>query len=140
MRHRRQRRAIQRKTASISRRFGSERPTLRRPVLLVAKLVPYYVIGLVQMSFLFGVGTLFFGMQVAGSVLALIALSGCAHAAPAPSAGPERVSAAGRLVVAAPEDVGMHPGLGVLLDSLVETGIAEGAAPGAARWCGRSSA
>ena len=65
--------------------FGEDRKTgtwrrllaapVSRPVLLVAKLVPYYVIGLVQMSFLFGVGALFFGMQVAGSVLALIALT-----------------------------------------------------------------
>lgn len=48
---------------------------VRRPTLLVAKLVPYYLIGLVQMTFLFGVGALFFGMQVAGSVVALAALT-----------------------------------------------------------------
>jgi ABC-2 type transport system permease protein len=42
---------------------------------LVATLVPYYVVGVAQLSFLFGIGAVGFGMQVAGSVLALIVLS-----------------------------------------------------------------
>ncbi|HSK19281.1 MAG TPA: serine hydrolase [Longimicrobiales bacterium] len=71
------------------------------------------------------------------ALLALLAFSGCAHRAPVPIAPPERVAAAERLVATAPEVVGMHPGLGALLDSLVETGIAEGAAPGAALAVGR---
>ncbi len=46
-----------------------------RPVLLIAKIVPYYGIGLVQMLFLFGLGALAFDMKVAGSLPALILLT-----------------------------------------------------------------
>ena len=44
---------------------------VRRPLLLVAKLVPYYLVGLAQMAFLFGLGVVAFGMAVGGSALAL---------------------------------------------------------------------
>lgn len=61
------------------RRSGTWRRTLAAPVpratLLVSKLVPYAVIGLAQVGFLFGIGALGFGMQVAGSVLGLVLLS-----------------------------------------------------------------
>lgn len=43
--------------------------------MLLAKLVPYYLVGLVQMAFLFGLGHLVFGIQVAGSLLALVVLT-----------------------------------------------------------------
>lgn len=46
-----------------------------RPVVLLAKLVPYALIGLVQFGFLFGVGAAVFGMEVAGSVAALFVLT-----------------------------------------------------------------
>jgi hypothetical protein len=46
-----------------------------RPTLLVAKLVPYFLIGLVQMTLLFGVGAFVFGMKVAGSVAGLAVLT-----------------------------------------------------------------
>jgi ABC-2 type transport system permease protein len=49
---------------------------VRRPLLLVAKLVPYYLVGLAQMGFLFGLGVVAFGMQVGGSPLALGLLTG----------------------------------------------------------------
>ncbi len=48
---------------------------VHRPTLLVAKLVPYFIVGLVQMAFLLGLGALAFGMQVAGSVVALCVLT-----------------------------------------------------------------
>jgi len=61
------------------RRSGTWRRLLaapvHRPTLLVAKLVPYFLVGLVQMGFLLGVGALAFGMQVAGSVVALCVLT-----------------------------------------------------------------
>jgi ABC-type multidrug transport system permease subunit len=61
------------------RRTGTFRRLLaapvRRPTLLLAKLVPYYVVGLGQMSFLFGIGAIAFGMRVGGSVVALIVLT-----------------------------------------------------------------
>jgi len=46
-----------------------------RPVLLLAKLVPYYVVGLIQMAVLFGVGAGAFGMRVGGSPVALVLLT-----------------------------------------------------------------
>lgn len=49
---------------------------VRRPLLLVAKLVPYYLVGLAQMGFLFGLGVVAFGMAVGGSPLALVLLTG----------------------------------------------------------------
>lgn len=61
------------------RRSGTFRRLLaapvRRPLLLVAKLVPYYLVGLAQMGFLFGLGVVAFGMEVGGSPLALALLT-----------------------------------------------------------------
>lgn len=61
------------------RRSGTWRRLLAAPVprwkALLATLVPYYLVGLCQLGFLFGVGALAFGMQVAGSLLALVVLS-----------------------------------------------------------------
>lgn len=61
------------------RRGGTWRRLLaapvHRPTLLVAKLVPYFFVGLVQMTFLLGAGTLIFGMQVGGSIVALCLLT-----------------------------------------------------------------
>jgi ABC-2 type transport system permease protein len=45
-----------------------------RWLLLVAKLVPYYAIGLAQMGILFGIGALLFDLHVAGSLWALLLL------------------------------------------------------------------
>ena len=61
------------------RRTGTWRRLLASPVprwkALLATLVPYYLVALVQLAFLFGIGAAVFGMQVAGSVGALVALS-----------------------------------------------------------------
>jgi ABC-2 type transport system permease protein len=61
------------------RRTGTWRRLLAAPVprykALLATLVPYYLVGVCQLVFLFGLGALAFGMQVAGSVAALVALS-----------------------------------------------------------------
>lgn len=61
------------------RRSGTWRRSMAAPVsratLLLAKLVPYAIVGLGQMAFLFGVGALGFGMQIAGSMLGLVLLS-----------------------------------------------------------------
>ncbi len=61
------------------RRSGTWRRSMAAPVsratLLLAKLVPYSVVGLLQMTFLFSIGTLAFGMQIAGSILGLVLLS-----------------------------------------------------------------
>ncbi len=61
------------------RRSGTWRRSLAAPVsratLLLAKLVPYSLVGLGQMAFLFTIGALAFGMQIAGSVLGLVVLS-----------------------------------------------------------------
>ncbi len=61
------------------RHSGAWRRLLAAPVarwkLLVAKLVPYYLVGVAQLAVIFGVGAFAFGMQVAGSVAALAALS-----------------------------------------------------------------
>jgi ABC-2 type transport system permease protein len=48
---------------------------VRRPVVLLAKLVPFFLVGLIQMGFLFGLGALAFGMSVAGSFTALVLLT-----------------------------------------------------------------
>jgi ABC-2 type transport system permease protein len=65
-------------TFASERKTGTWRRLLAAPVprwkALVGTLVPYFVIGLVQMAFLFGLGVLAFGMQVAGSVAGLVAL------------------------------------------------------------------
>ncbi len=61
------------------RRSGTWRRSLAAPVsratLLLAKLVPYSIVGLLQMTFLFAIGALAFGMQIAGSLLGLVLLS-----------------------------------------------------------------
>ncbi|HVV85275.1 MAG TPA: ABC transporter permease [Kofleriaceae bacterium] len=61
------------------RRSGTWRRLLAAPVapwkLLAAKLVPYVVLGLVQVGTLFLLGALAFGMKVEGSVAALVVLS-----------------------------------------------------------------
>ncbi|CAN5907109.1 hypothetical protein BH11MYX3_BH11MYX3_41920 [soil metagenome] len=61
------------------RRSGTWRRSLAAPVsratLLLAKLVPYSIVGLLQMTFLFTIGALVFGMQIAGSLLGLVLLS-----------------------------------------------------------------
>lgn len=61
------------------RRSGTWRRLLASPVpravALISKLLPFAVIGLGQLAFLFGLGALLFGMRVAGSVPALVALS-----------------------------------------------------------------
>ena len=48
---------------------------VRRSTLLLAKLGPFYLIGLIQMAFLFSVGTVAFGMKIGGSILALVCLT-----------------------------------------------------------------
>lgn len=50
---------------------------VRRSTALLATLVPYFLVGCLQLTFLFTVGWLAFGMQVAGSLVALVALSLC---------------------------------------------------------------
>ncbi|HET7273857.1 MAG TPA: serine hydrolase [Longimicrobiaceae bacterium] len=60
-------------------------------------------------------------------------------AVPAPDPGPQRLPTLDSLLPAPPEVVGMHPMLGVTLDSVVEAGLADGAAPGAAVAVGRYS-
>jgi ABC-type multidrug transport system permease subunit len=61
------------------RRTGTWHRLLAAPVprwqALAAMLVPYFVIGLVQLAFLFTVAALAFDLQIAGSLAALIALS-----------------------------------------------------------------
>jgi ABC-type multidrug transport system permease subunit len=61
------------------KRSGTWRRLLASPVsrgtALLAKLLPFVVIGMGQLGFLFGIGALAFGMKVAGSVPALIVLS-----------------------------------------------------------------
>ncbi len=46
-----------------------------RPTLLLAKLVPFYVVSLLQMAILFGIGVAAFGMEVRGSPVALVVLT-----------------------------------------------------------------
>lgn len=71
--------------------------------------------------------------------LLLVVFAGCAGrgvgGTAVPAAG--RVDATAALVAAAPSAVGMDPSLGVVLDSIMRDGIAEGAAPGAALAVGR---
>jgi len=61
------------------RKWGTWRRILAAPVarstILLAKLVPYFLMGLVQFGFLFGLGIVGFGMRVGGSPLALVALT-----------------------------------------------------------------
>lgn len=57
------------------RRLGTWRRLLaapvRRPLLLLGKLVPFFVIGFLQMAFLFVLGHFVFGMHLGGSLAAL---------------------------------------------------------------------
>jgi ABC-2 type transport system permease protein len=61
------------------RRTGTWRRLLATPVprwkLLVAKLVPYIALGSVQVGLLFLIGATVFGMEVAGSIPALVVLT-----------------------------------------------------------------
>lgn len=61
------------------RKWGTWRRVLAAPVpratIVLAKLVPYFLMGLVQFGFLFGLGVVVFGMRVGGSPLALAALT-----------------------------------------------------------------
>ncbi len=65
-------------TFAAERRSGTWRRLLASPVprwkALLSTLVPYFLIGLGQQAFLFGIGALVFGMTVAGSLVALCAL------------------------------------------------------------------
>lgn len=71
--------------------------------------------------------------------LLLVAVAGCAGRGVGGAAVPVtgRVDATAGLVTAAPSAVGMDPALNLVLDSIVDVGIAEGAAPGAALAVGR---
>ena len=66
-------------TFATDRRTGAWRRLLAAPVsrrrALLAALVPYYLVGVAQLAFLFGTGALVFGMEIGGSLVALIALS-----------------------------------------------------------------
>ncbi len=61
------------------RRSGTWRRLLAAPVprshALLATLVPYILIGCLQLAFLFGLGATLFGMEVKGSLVALVVLS-----------------------------------------------------------------
>ncbi len=63
---------------SEEKRTGTWRRQLASPVsrtsILFAKLVPFYLISLLQMAFLFGVGAVAFGMRVSGSLPAFFAV------------------------------------------------------------------
>lgn len=75
-------------TFAHERHTGVWKRLLAAPVprwqALLGKLVPYFLIALVQLTFLFGLGTGVFGMKIAGSVVALalisLALASCAVA------------------------------------------------------------
>jgi ABC-2 type transport system permease protein len=66
-------------TFAHERHTGVWKRLLAAPVprwqALVGKLVPYFLIAMVQLAFLFGLGAGAFGMKIAGSVLALALLS-----------------------------------------------------------------
>ncbi len=66
-------------TFAHERHTGVWKRMLAAPVprwqALLGKLVPYFLISLVQLAFLFGLGTGVFGMKIAGSIGALVALS-----------------------------------------------------------------
>ncbi|HEU0031096.1 MAG TPA: ABC transporter permease [Kofleriaceae bacterium] len=61
------------------RRTGTWRRLLAAPVpryqALLGTLVPYYLVGVAQLAFLFALGIGVFGMEVAGSPIALVVLS-----------------------------------------------------------------
>ncbi len=64
---------------AVERKTGTWRRLLAAPVsrwkALVGTLVPYAIVGACQLAFLFAIGALAFGMQIAGSPAALAALS-----------------------------------------------------------------
>ena len=66
-------------TFASERRSGTWRRLLAAPVprwkALLGTLVPYVVVGCVQMLFLFDLGAFAFGMKIAGSLVAFVALS-----------------------------------------------------------------
>lgn len=66
-------------TFASERRSGTWRRLLAAPVprwqALLATLVPYVLIGGLQLAFLFGLGATLFGMEVRGSLVALVVLS-----------------------------------------------------------------
>lgn len=66
-------------TFASERHSGTWRRLLAAPVprwrALVGKLVPYYLIGLIQLAVLFAIGAGVFGMQIAGSFAALVVLT-----------------------------------------------------------------
>ena len=66
-------------TFAHERHTGVWKRLLAAPVprwqALVGKLVPYFLIAMAQLGFLFGLGAGVFGMKIAGSVLALVLLS-----------------------------------------------------------------
>ncbi len=61
------------------RRWGTWRRILAAPAprwrILLAKLVPYVLVGLGQFVFLFGLGAVVFGMRVGGSLVGLVVLT-----------------------------------------------------------------
>ena len=61
------------------RHTGTWRRLLASPIprwqALVGKLVPYYLISVAQLAFLFGIGVVVFGMKIAGSVPTLVVVS-----------------------------------------------------------------
>jgi ABC-2 type transport system permease protein len=61
------------------RKWGTWRRIMAAPVsratILLAKLVPYFIVGLVQFTFLFAIGVVVFGMRIGGSPVALIVLT-----------------------------------------------------------------
>jgi len=63
------------------RRTGTWRRLLASPInrrmILVAKLVPFFLVGLIQFAFLFGVGIVVFEMRIAGSLFALAVMAAC---------------------------------------------------------------
>jgi ABC-2 type transport system permease protein len=66
-------------TFASERHSGTWKRLLAAPVprwrALLGKLVPYYLIGVVQLAVLFAIGAFAFGMQIAGSFAALVLLS-----------------------------------------------------------------
>lgn len=48
---------------------------ISRPLVLLAKLVPFAIIGFIQFAFLFGIGAAVFGMKISGSIPALVLLT-----------------------------------------------------------------
>jgi CubicO group peptidase (beta-lactamase class C family) len=73
----------------------------------------------------------------AGVFVLLAGILTMSCAPPPPPTGPIRLEHVTELVPAPPEAVGLHPGLGAQLDSILEAAIAEGVAPGIAIAVGR---